>query len=63
MLHFRVDNKVRLPYSGQLIQEFELPPIVGLSIVRHVLLGHFREMLGEITRRHAESNAVQHTDS
>jgi len=55
-------NKVRLSFSGRMIPKFELPPVVGLSIVRHVLLGNFREMLGEIIRRDAESDAVPHTD-
>lgn len=58
----QISNKVRLSYSGRLVPKFELPPIVGLSIVRHVLLRHFREMLDEIIRRDAVSNAALQTD-
>jgi len=48
---------VHLSYSGRLIPKFELPPVLGLSVVRHVMLKNFREMLNEILRRDAESGA------
>lgn len=52
-----IGDKVRLSFSGRMVPGFELPPVVGLGIVRHVLLRNFREMLDEIIRRDAMSNA------
>lgn len=51
----QLGNVVHLTYSGRLIPKFELPPVLGLSVVRHVMLKNFREMLTEILRRDAES--------
>ncbi|MFT3850726.1 MAG: SRPBCC family protein [Propionivibrio sp.] len=53
-----VGDKVRLSYSGRMIPRFELLPVFGLSIVRHILLRNFREMLDEIIRRDAVSKSL-----
>ena len=50
-------NHVRLSYSGRLLPNFTLPPIFGLSIVRHILFRNFKEMVDEILRRGAEASA------
>ena len=50
-------NHVRLSYSGRLVPNFTLPPIFGLSIVRHILFRNFKEMVDEILRRGAEASA------
>jgi len=52
-----VGNHVRLSYSGRLVPNFTLPPIFGLSIVRHILFRNFKEMVDEILRRGAEASA------
>ena len=46
-------NGTRLNYSGRLVPEFSLPPIVGMHIVRYILLGNFSEMIDEMLRRDA----------
>jgi ribosome-associated toxin RatA of RatAB toxin-antitoxin module len=51
-------NNVRLTYSGRLVPNFTLPPIFGLSIVRHILFSNFSELVNEILRRGAEARAV-----
>jgi len=52
-----VGSHVRLSYSGRLVPNFTLPPIFGLSIVRHILFRNFKEMVDEILRRGAETSA------
>jgi len=52
-----VGSHVRLSYSGRLVPNFTLPPIFGLSIVRHILFRNFKEMVDEILRRGAEASA------
>jgi ribosome-associated toxin RatA of RatAB toxin-antitoxin module len=53
----QTENGVRLSYSGRLVPEFNLPPIVGMDVVHYILLRNFREMVDEMLRRHA---AAQH---
>ena len=48
-------NTVRLSYSGRLVPNFSLPPIFGLSIVRHILFRNFTDLVDEILRRGAET--------
>lgn len=50
----QVGNNVRLSFSGRLIPKFSLPPVIGMSIVRSVLLRNFNEMVTEILRRNAD---------
>ena len=52
-----VGSHVRLSYSGRLVPNFTLPPIFGLSIVRHILFRNFKELVDEILRRGAETSA------
>lgn len=44
---------VRLIYSGQLVPEFGVPPLIGMPAVRYVLWREFSEMVDEIMRRAA----------
>jgi ribosome-associated toxin RatA of RatAB toxin-antitoxin module len=41
---------VRLIYSGRLVPEFGLPPLIGMPAVRYVLRRNFSEMVDEIMR-------------
>ncbi len=50
----QVGNNVRLSFSGRLIPKFSLPPVIGMSIVRSILLRNFNEMVTEILRRNAD---------
>jgi hypothetical protein len=52
---------VHLSYSGRLVPEFDLPPLIGMSIVRYALKQNFTEMVDEIRRRAAvaRQSAVQ----
>ena len=50
---------VRLTYSGRLQPNFTLPPIIGTSIVRYILLRNLREMVDEILRRDAATRAAR----
>lgn len=50
-------SAVRLTYSGRLQPDFLLPPIIGTSIVRYILLRNLREMVDEILRRDAVARA------
>jgi len=45
----------RLTYSGRFLPEFDLPPLIGMSIVHHALQRNFTEMVEEIVRRDAAS--------
>jgi ribosome-associated toxin RatA of RatAB toxin-antitoxin module len=51
-------SAVRLSYTGRLQPNFILPPIIGTSIVRYVLLRNLREMVDEILRRDAATDAA-----
>lgn len=42
---------VRLSYSGRLVPEFPVPPIIGRMVVRRVLAKQFSAMVKEILRR------------
>jgi len=42
---------VRLSYSGRLIPEFPVPPVIGRMVVRAVLARQFSAMVKEILRR------------
>lgn len=44
---------VRLIYTGRLLPDFGLPPLIGVSIVQYVLQRNFSEMIDEILRRNA----------
>lgn len=44
---------VRLSYTGRLVPEFGLPPLIGMSIVHYALKKNFTEMVDEIRRRDA----------
>ena len=44
---------VRLSYSGRLVPEFPVPPIIGRMVVRRVLAKQFTAMVNEILRRDA----------
>ena len=45
---------VRLSYSGRLLPDFAVPPVVGKMVVRNVLAKQFSAMIREIVRRDAE---------
>jgi ribosome-associated toxin RatA of RatAB toxin-antitoxin module len=55
-------NNVRLSYSGRLVPNFSLPPIIGMKIMRYILLRNFREMVEEILRRDATARGDIQTD-
>ncbi|MEO8410445.1 MAG: SRPBCC family protein [Propionivibrio sp.] len=44
---------VRLLYSGRVIPEFSLPPIIGMKLVQFALQDNFAQMVDEIMRRQA----------
>ena len=46
-------GKVRLSYSGRVMPDFFVPPIVGKLIVRSVLARQFTALVKEILRRDA----------
>ncbi|MBE0627582.1 MAG: SRPBCC family protein [Burkholderiales bacterium] len=48
-----VGGGVRLSYTGRLVPEFSLPPLIGMSIVHYALKKNFTEMVDEIRRRDA----------
>jgi len=45
---------VRLSYSGRLVPDFAVPPVIGRIVVRTVLANQFEAMVREIVRRDAE---------
>ena len=45
---------VRLSYSGRLVPDFAVPPVIGRLVVRRVLASQFSAMVREIARRDAE---------
>ena len=48
------EGTVRLSYSGRLVPDFAVPPVIGKMVVRNVLAEQFRAMVEEIVRRDAE---------
>jgi hypothetical protein len=46
---------VRLSYSGRLVPDFAVPPLIGKLVVRNVLASQFSAMVREIERRDAEN--------
>ena len=48
------EGTVRLSYSGRLVPDFAVPPVIGKMVVRNVLADQFRAMVEEIVRRDAE---------
>ena len=48
------DGTVRLTYSGRLVPDFAVPPLIGRVVVRTVLANQFSAMVKEIVRRDAE---------
>ncbi|MEI7614066.1 MAG: SRPBCC family protein [Betaproteobacteria bacterium] len=47
---------VRLSYSGRMIPDFSVPPIIGTSIVNYILKRNFSEMVDEMLRREVLSH-------
>lgn len=45
---------VRLSYSGRVVPDFAVPPVVGKIVVRNMLANQFTAMVKEIVRRDAE---------
>jgi len=45
---------VRLTYSGRLVPDFAVPPVIGKLVVRKVLANQFSAMVKEIVRRDAD---------
>ena len=48
------EGTVRLSYSGWLLPDFAVPPVIGKMVVRNVLAKQFSAMVREIVRRDAE---------
>ena len=46
-------GEVRLSYSGRLVPDFALPPLIGKMLMRQVLAKQFTAMVNEILRRDA----------
>jgi ribosome-associated toxin RatA of RatAB toxin-antitoxin module len=46
---------VRLSYSGRLVPDFAVPPLIGRMVVRNVFANQFNAMVGEILRRDGEN--------
>lgn len=47
----------RLVYQGRFLPEEDLPPLIGIAMVRHTLEKHFVAMVREIARRDAQERA------
>ncbi len=45
---------VRLTYSGRLVPNFAVPPVIGKLVMRNVLANQFSAMVKEIVRRDTE---------
>lgn len=45
---------VRLSYSGRLVPDFAVPPVIGKMVVRNMLADQFGAMVAEIVRRDAQ---------
>jgi hypothetical protein len=45
---------VRLSYSGRLVPDFAIPPVIGKMVVRNVVANQFDAMVREIERRDAQ---------
>jgi ribosome-associated toxin RatA of RatAB toxin-antitoxin module len=45
---------VRLSYSGRMVPDFAVPPVIGKIVVRNMLANQFTAMVKEIVRRDAE---------
>jgi ribosome-associated toxin RatA of RatAB toxin-antitoxin module len=52
----KIAKGVRLSYSGRMIPDFSVPPIIGTSIVNYILKRNFSEMVDEMLRREALSH-------
>lgn len=48
-----IANGTRLLYQGRFLPDFDLPPLIGMSIVHSALQRNFSEMVEEILRREA----------
>ncbi len=48
-----LDGGVRVDYTGRLLPEFSLPPLIGMGIVHYILQRNFTEVVDEILRRDA----------
>jgi ribosome-associated toxin RatA of RatAB toxin-antitoxin module len=48
-----IASGTRLSYQGRFLPDFNLPPLIGMSIVHHALQKNFTEMVDEILRREA----------
>lgn len=47
---------VRLSYSGRLVPDFPIPPVIGKLVVRNVVANQFSAMVREIERRDAQAS-------
>jgi carbon monoxide dehydrogenase subunit G len=56
-------GEVRLSYTGRMVPEFSLPPVVGKLIVRNELTRQFNAVVKEIVRREALARAALPTRS
>ncbi|WP_157731142.1 SRPBCC family protein [Variovorax sp. HW608] len=45
---------VRLSYSGRLVPDFAIPPVIGKMVVRNLVANQFDAMVREIERRDAQ---------
>ncbi len=52
-------GRVRLSYSGRMVPEFPIPPLIGRIVVRRVLVKQFTAMVNEIIRRDALVRAAE----
>jgi hypothetical protein len=50
---------VRLSYSGRLIPDFPVPPVVGALVVRSVLAKQFSALVDEIVRRDESARGIR----
>jgi carbon monoxide dehydrogenase subunit G len=50
------EGMVRLSYSGRLVPDFAVPPVIGRMVVRNVLADQFSAMVEEIVRRDAQQS-------
>ncbi|MEJ8821692.1 SRPBCC family protein [Variovorax humicola] len=50
---------VRLSYSGRLIPDFPVPPVVGALVVRSVLARQFSALVDEIVRRDESARGIR----
>jgi hypothetical protein len=47
-------GRMKLHYTGRLVPDFIVPPVIGTLVFRHNIETSFRALVGEIERRHAQ---------